>query len=157
MGLGNPGSEYEHTYHNIGAWSLAYFKTYAEKDGLLHQLIFMQPDSFMNESGRAVSGWLKNKNFGPESLVIIHDDSDLNSGSYKFIKGGGSAGHKGLESIINQLGTEEFWRLRIGIRDPGEPVRKKAMDFVLRKFPKDLEPVFEQVCAQAWQEIKKLL
>jgi len=143
IGLGNPGKEYEHTYHNIGAWSLPYFQ----------DMLTYQPKSFMNESGLDIARWLKMSNLTIAEVVIVHDDSDLPIGSYKLVKGGGSAGHNGVQSIIDHLGTEEFWRLRIGIRDPQEAVRKKDLEFVLQRFPKEQEAVFKEVLQKAWSEL----
>lgn len=156
IGLGNSGKEYEHTYHNIGAYSLADFKQYAARDGI-ENLLYKEPTGFMNESGRTVRQWMAYHNLSLDTVIIIHDDSDLDTGTYKLVRGGQSAGHKGIESIINELGTEDFWRLRIGIRDPKEPVRKKALDFVLRRFGASLEPVFEDVLKRAWADIKTLI
>lgn len=146
IGLGNPGKEYEQTYHNIGARSLPYFK----------DMLTYQPKSFMNESGVDIAHWMKMKNLKVSDIIVAHDDSDLPIGGYKLVKGGSSAGHNGVQSVIDNLGTEDFWRLRIGIRDPQEPVRKKALDFVLQRFPKAQESVFEDVFKKAWAEIKLL-
>ena len=117
----------------------------------------------MNESGGFVKKMLKKKGVKPEALLVIHDDSDLNLGSFKFSFGRGSAGHKGAESVIRTLGTKDFWRLRIGIRPIGpiSPIgligliarrRKKAGEFVLRKISakdkKTLESVFAEIIPQ---------
>jgi len=95
----------------------------------------------MNESGRVVSSAMKHFNVKSEEILIIHDDSDIETGSYKLSYGAGSAGHNGIKSIIECLGTEGFWRLRIGIR--GMHV-EKAGDFVLQKIsPRDKEKLEE--------------
>lgn len=156
IGLGNPGPQYEHTYHNVGAWSLSYLKELAEHSSI-SGIIFYRPKSFMNESGRDVALWLKRNNLAPSEIIIAHDDSDLAIGSYKLAVGGSSAGHNGVQSIIDRLGTEEFFRLRIGIRNPEEEVRKKALDFVLKRFPEKLEPIFQATLTKAWTEIQALL
>lgn len=146
IGLGNPGKEYAQTYHNIGAWSLQYF----------NDILTYQPQSFMNESGTDIATWMKMKNLKPEDIMIVHDDSDLPIGTYKLAESGSSAGHNGVQSVIDNFGTENFLRLRIGIRDPKEEVRKKALEFVLQRFPKTQESVFEGVLQKSLEEIKSL-
>jgi len=105
----------------------------------------------MNESGGFVKKMLRKKGVRPEALLVIHDDSDLNLGSFKLSFGRGSAGHKGAESVIRTLGTKDFWRLRIGIR-PIVGRRKKAGEFVLKKISakdkKTLESVFAEIIPQ---------
>lgn len=152
IGLGNKGKEYAHTFHNIGAWTLSLFEAYAHAEERA-QLLFEYPSGSMNESGAPLRSWLENHNLTAQDILIIHDDSDLPVGSYKLVQGGGSGGHKGVQSIINNLGTEDLWRLRIGIRDPQETVRIKALDFVLHRFPKEFEPIFESVAQRAWTEL----
>ncbi len=157
VGLGNIGKEYEHTYHNIGAWSLPLLARAAADDGFEEVLRFKGPSGYMNESGPAIKEWLAYNNLALDRMIVIHDDSDLEIGTYKLVRGGGSAGHKGIESLVQHLGTKDFWRLRIGIRVPNEPVRKKALDFVLDRFPDSLETEFEQVFKKAWADVKTLL
>lgn len=156
IGLGNSEKEYEHTYHNIGAWSLEYFKQFAQVDGLADRLTFKEPEGFMNNSGAVVKKWLNYNNLTAQDVIIVHDESDLEVGTYKLVRGGGSAGHNGVQSVIDHLGTEDFWRLRIGIRSPNDQVRKKALDFVLERFPDSLEPVFQDVFKKAWLDLKTL-
>ena len=147
IGLGNPGTEYAHTYHNIGSWSLQYVKGVA----------VYQPQGYMNQSGVDLARWLKMNNLLPEDIIVVHDDSDLLLGTYKISAGGSSAGHNGVQSVIDNLGTADFRRLRIGIRSADEPVRKKALEFVLQRFPQEQEAVFIDVVKKAWQEIEPLL
>lgn len=144
MGLGNPGEHFENTYHNIGLIFLASFARspwrrvsrkhfmHSEKDGA----ILIKSTNFMNESGIAAREALKYFKIIPASLLVAHDDSDLFWGSYKLSLGQGAAGHKGVESIIYQLNTQNFWRLRIGIRQKSES-RVKAEEFVLKKLTKE--------------------
>lgn len=147
IGLGNPGRKYAHTYHNIGAWSLKYFK----------DVLTYQPKSFMNESGRDIAVWMKLNNLTPSEIIVVHDDSDILIGDYKISTGGGSAGHKGVQSLIENLTTPDFMRLRIGIRNPDEQVRKKAVDFVLERFSKDREEIFKEVLQKVWAELQQML
>ena len=156
IGLGNPGKEYLHTYHNIGEWSLSYLKKWAAEAGFL-RVSCLQPEGYMNESGISVRKILKNSNLSQEQIIIVHDDSDLPLGTYKISRGGGSAGHRGIQSIIDNLGSEDFLRLRIGIRKAEETVRRKAADFVLERFSDEQEKIFEEALKKAWTEITELL
>ena len=156
VGLGNPGKEYETTYHNVGVLALESlapekFKKYkdlfeyAETDAT----VFVRPLTYMNESGTAVRAALKNFKAKPASLVLIHDDSDIIVGEYKISFDRNSAGHKGVQSVIDALGTKEFSRIRIGIRPARERQRQKVGEFALKKIAtKDmvvLKKVFEEI------------
>lgn len=151
IGLGNPGDEYGSTYHNVGHLFINFIgeKLDAEKKSWLkfkenlryfkrgHQY-FCQTQGFMNLSGAAVKDAIKIAKVKPEEILIIHDDSDIKVGSYKFSIEKNSAGHKGIDSIIKTIGTKKFWRLRIGIRPNKEKTRSKAGAFVLKKIkPED--------------------
>ena len=140
IGLGNPGEKYRRTYHNTGA---AFLDRLAAPgpDGpppakkRRHFIYVKQggwtlawPVMFMNESGIAVAEAARYFRVPPQAVLVVHDDSDLALGSFKFAFGAGAAGHRGVQSIIQTLGTKEFWRLRIGIRSH----RGKAGTFVLR-------------------------
>jgi len=135
LGLGNPGSKYEHTYHNAGHLFIDFatkgaFKKYrnfafAKEDSL----IFAKALTYMNQSGLAAREALKYFNLEPKDLLLVHDDSDLPLGEYKITSNQGSAGHNGVQSVIEHLGTQEFGRLRIGVR--GKQIGK-AGEFILR-------------------------
>lgn len=146
-GLGNPSKDYQYTYHNIGALFINFLAdspwrsiarkhfVYSHKDGI----ILIKPTLFMNESGKSMKEVLSYFKAEPASLLVAHDDSDLMWGLYKLTFGQGAAGHKGVESIIQELGTKGFSRLRIGIRTKTRThrgVRQKAGDFVLERIPK---------------------
>ncbi len=158
IGLGNAGAEYENTYHNVGLmvvdWlrqNCAQEKTAAPKE-VNHVLeyykegglVWIKSLIFMNESGVAVKKALDYFNLRPSEILIIHDDSDLEIGRIKLSWDRGSAGHKGVESVISRLGTKKLWRLRIGIRSPSkilcggtrEGKRERASKFVLKKIGK---------------------
>jgi PTH1 family peptidyl-tRNA hydrolase len=165
IGLGNPGAEYCNTYHNAGALALpvlaAHLAPDAEKPLAFKRykdlfeyapagtFIFVKPFVYMNESGEAVKVALRVLKAKPGEIAVAHDDSDLTIGNFKIAFGGGAAGHNGIRSIVAHLKTEEFTRIRIGIRAANEVTRKKAGDFVLSPITasnmKKLETVFEKI------------
>lgn len=165
VGLGNPGKEYEQTYHNVGFLAVDYFirkignlavkKINAKKMEYAQNqnVIFVKPLTYMNESGIAVKNAMKYFKASPEELLIIHDDSDIAIGEYKLSFERGAGGHRGIESAIKYLGTKKFWRLRIGIRPPvaAGAVRKKAEEFVLKK----ISPTHQKMLMAAFASIAK--
>lgn len=155
IGLGNEGREYQKTYHNVGSFGVSFLESdtshQEEYPGLVYSFDLA---GYMNMIGMRVQEFLKKRNFKPEEIVVVYDDSDLPIGEYKLVFGGGSAGHKGIESIIAHLHTKDFWRLRIGIRDSNETERKKAGEFVLRKWSKADEAEFKKALNGAWEEMK---
>ena len=150
IGLGNPGKEYEKTYHNAGFLAIDYLNKHHVSCVRCQML---KTDVYMNQSGGFVVKTIKKNKIKPEELMIIHDDSDIELGKYKISFNRGSAGHNGVESIIKALKTKNFWRLRIGVgkmsnvKGQKSKVRTKASDFVLKKISKKdleiLEKVFE--------------
>jgi PTH1 family peptidyl-tRNA hydrolase len=123
-GLGNPGEEYEQTYHNVGfivadiirghgPYAVSRTGTFAESAA--GHMRFVKPLTFMNDSGRGVGDALRYFRKKPDALVVIHDDADIPVGEYKVQFARGAAGHHGIESIIRVLKTNAFWRVRIGI------------------------------------------
>jgi PTH1 family peptidyl-tRNA hydrolase len=150
IGLGNPGAEYENTYHNAGAMAVEAIAASFAGDGVARweahkklftylrvgRWIFMRPLSFMNESGTAVREAVRKFNVSPHDIVVLHDDSDLALGAWKISRGRGAAGHHGVESTIAALGTNGFTRIRIGIRPQRELRRSKAETFVLKPVTK---------------------
>ncbi len=164
-GLGNPGKEYENTYHNAGFLAVDYFinkvkklpmKTVKDKKFEFAEngnAIFIKPLTYMNESGLPIKNSLRYFKAGPEELLIMHDDSDILLGEYKLSFERGSGGHKGIESAIQHLKTNKFWRIRIGIRPPsksGTP-KKKASEFVL----KNIVPTHKRLLMSAFAAIAK--
>lgn len=141
IGLGNPGKKFENTRHNVGFMVINEFAKQnnfpefkllkkaeaeiSEKDSI----ILVKPQTFMNNSGIAAQKILAQKN--SENMIIIHDDVDLPIGKIKIVKDRGSAGHKGVESIIQHIGNKNLIRIRIGINNETDP---RAMDIVLKKF-----------------------
>jgi len=145
IGLGNPGTKFNNTRHNVGFMAIDKFteknnfpdfKLDKKANALISEqadIILVKPQTFMNESGKAVKATIKNKPI--EILVIIHDDIDLPVGKIKIVKERGSAGHKGVESIIKNIGNDGLIRIRIGIKGEKDI---KAMKVVLKKFtPKE--------------------
>jgi len=144
-GLGNPGREYAFTRHNAGFWFLdalasklgAAFRSESKFQGQLGKaegdLRLLKPMTFMNLSGRSVSAAARFFAVSPAEILVVHDELDLPPGEAKMKFGGGVAGHNGLKDIAAQLGTKDFWRLRLGIghpRDSSIPQQDVA-DYVL--------------------------
>lgn len=146
VGLGNPGREYQNNRHNVGfmlldrlAVKLEARFTRLQSQALVapctwegHKLILAKPQTFMNLSGRAVQGLTRFYKLSLTSLLVAYDDLDLPLGTLRLRPDGGSGGHRGMESIIEHLGTERFPRLRLGIGRP--PGRMEARDYVLQDF-----------------------
>lgn len=146
VGLGNPGSEYEHTRHNIGfdfidelakLWKTSlkeekkFFGQVARVNLNEGEVWLLKPLTFMNKSGTAVQALAKFYKILPEEILIIHDELDIPCGQVRFKKGGSNGGHNGLKDIQAWLGTPEFYRLRIGIGHPGD--RNLVIHYVLHK------------------------
>lgn len=147
VGLGNPGAEYSGTRHNIGfyvvdalAIHLDNLVSFKEKwNGLYGSTVysgakihFVKPQTFMNRSGQSVSQFYTFYKIVPERLVVVHDDLDMAPGRIKLVKGGGSGGHNGIKSIVAAIGTNDFYRLKVGIGRPGQGDVHK--DFPVEKY-----------------------
>ena len=146
VGLGNPGRQYRHNRHNIGFMALDRLAvrlgtsfTRLESKALVtkadyenRRLVLAKPQTYMNLSGTAVGSLARFYKAPFENLLVVYDDVDLPFGSLRLRPGGGSAGQKGMASIIERLGTEEFPRLRLGIGRP--PGKMEAADYVLQEF-----------------------
>jgi peptidyl-tRNA hydrolase, PTH1 family len=146
-GLGNPGREYERTRHNVG-WLVAdelarrhggsfrskFSGRLAETrlDGL--RLALLKPETYMNESGRSLGAAARFFKVDPAALLVVHDDVDLEPGRLQARLGGGLAGHNGLRSIAQALGSQDFLRLRIGVGRPGRDDPRPVADYVLSPF-----------------------
>lgn len=142
VGLGNPGEEYEKTRHNTGRILVSMIEKKWEKEGSAQKVKFITPDTFMNNSGKAVSMYVKNKK-DLKDLVVIYDDIDLPLGKIKISFNRSSGGHNGLGSIIKTLKSEEFLRIRVGISPatPSGKIRKPTgekdvLKFLLGEFKK---------------------
>ena len=151
FGIGNPEDKYTNTYHNVGFLYIdsqvkEKMKSYQDfafsKQG---EIIFAKSFTFMNQSGKSLRQAMKYFGLKPEEVLVVHDDSDLTLGQYKIVFNRGSAGHKGIDSIISHLKTKNFFRLRIGVREN----EGKAGDFVLKSVSKSgrttLEKLFSEI------------
>ena len=154
IGLGNPGQKFENTRHNIGRetlqkWQseteLASFEFDKKFNALVSKnkkAILLLPETFMNNSGKAVAPAIKFFKIKPKNIIVLHDDSDIELGRTKLSFAKHSAGHKGVESTKRAIGTWDFWRLRIGIQ---KKKRVDAMKLVLQKFKPDEEKILKKV------------
>jgi peptidyl-tRNA hydrolase, PTH1 family len=166
-GLGNPGREYAGNRHNVGfmvvdelarrhdgSWRGKFNGRVAEVriDG--HRVALLAPETYMNESGRSVKAAAGFFKLEPDAVLVVHDDSDLESGRLQARLGGGLAGHNGLRSIAQHLGTPDFLRLRIGVGRPGRGDRRPLADYVLSDF--EPEEDVEEIVARAADAVEAL-
>ncbi len=162
VGLGNPGKEHAADRHNAGYRWLAQLakeervllKLEARFQALLGKLArggeeswVMQPQTFMNASGRAVGAFANFYKIPVQEILVVHDELDLPPGVARLKQGGGVSGHNGLKDIAAHLGTQDFWRLRIGIGHPGE--KSLVVDYVLDRPRKEEAKLIEQAIQQS--------
>ena len=146
VGLGNPGAEYEDTRHNAGFWWIdalarelnvnlvpdkSYFGKVAKAQFKGQTVWLLEPQTFMNLSGKSVGALAKFFKINPQEILVAHDELDVVPGQAKLKFGGSHAGHNGLRDIHAQLGTGDYWRLRLGIGHPG--VKAEVIHWVLKK------------------------
>lgn len=144
VGLGNPGNEYSQTRHNIGFmvldflekkyslnWKEKFKGVYAQISLGDEKIYFLKPLTFMNLSGESVAALCSFFKIGISDILVVYDDIELPFGTLVFKKGGGLAGHNGLKSMVAQMGSQDFLRLRMGV---GRPVHGDVADYVLSKF-----------------------
>ncbi len=161
VGLGNPGPEYEATNHNAGFWWIdavarewkaslvperSYFGLVARVNRPDGPVWLLEPQTYMNLSGKSVAALARFFKIAPEEILVAHDELDLMPGQAKFKRGGGHAGHNGLRDIHAQLGTADYWRLRLGIGHPG--VKAEVIDYVLRKPKPEARDAIEETVAK---------
>ncbi len=161
-GLGNPGRDYETTRHNAGFWWVdefarteqMSFRSETKFYGLLargvvngNEVFLLKPQSFMNLSGRAVGAVAQFYKILPSEILVVHDELDLQPGIARLKMGGGHGGHNGLKDIIAQLGTRDFWRLRLGIGHPGE--RNEVVNYVLNDPRRDERELIDEAMQQS--------
>ena len=170
VGLGNPGKKYKDTRHNVGfqiidefaeknnfpefKFSKKFNALISEKDNML----LAKPQTFMNESGKAVKKLTETRSLQLQrpGLCVIHDDIDLPLGKIRIAKNRGSAGHKGVESVIKEFGTKDFIRFRIGIQprfQRGKP--KNVEKFVLQRFIEEEKKVIKEAIKETLEKLKK--
>ena len=173
VGLGNPGKKFEKTRHNLGFLVIENLKLkiknfsdwkYEKKFKAEisrwrignKKIILAKPKTFMNESGKSVKLLTRSYTLEPKNLIVIHDDIDLPLGKIKISIGRGSAGHKGVQSIIDELGTKNFVRFRIGIRPKNNKQRtiNNVKEFVLLKFNKREKKILKEVVKRTCQAIE---
>jgi PTH1 family peptidyl-tRNA hydrolase len=167
VGLGNPGREYARNRHNVGwmvveelarrhdaSWRAKFNGRLAELrlDG--HRVALLKPETYMNESGRAVAAAATFFKVEPDAVLAVHDEGDLDLGRLQARKGGGLGGHNGLRSIAQHLGTQEFLRLRIGVGRPERGDRRSLADYVLSDFTPDDDA--ESIVSRAADAIETL-
>ena len=161
VGLGNPGREYRETRHNAGFMvldrlaarlgeSFSRLESHALVSKAIYQnnrLILAKPQTYMNASGQAVGGLARFYKVPLENFLVLYDDVDLPLGTLRLRPGGGSAGQKGMDSIIQRLGSEDFARLRVGIGRP--PGQMEAGDYVLKHFSPSEAAILPQILDRA--------
>ncbi|HVG67562.1 MAG TPA: aminoacyl-tRNA hydrolase [Gaiellales bacterium] len=147
VGLGNPGKRYAGTRHNIGlraveevvdrlggSWRGRWHGRVCETRDGDERIALLAPETFMNESGRSVAPAMRFYKLPPERLVVVHDELDLPLGDVRAKSGGGLAGHNGLRSVVQAIGTQDFLRVRIGIGRPERGDPRPVADWVLQPF-----------------------
>jgi len=170
VGLGNPGTEYEATRHNAGFWWVdalsRELKAPLRDEKAYHGLVaranvhgqtvwLLEPQTFMNLSGRAVAALARFYKIKPDEILVVHDELDVVPGQAKLKFGGGHAGHNGLRDIHAQLGTGDYWRLRIGIGHPG--VKEEVANWVLRKPAPEQRTAMEECIARTLKAAPALI
>lgn len=170
VGLGNPGPEYDATRHNAGFWwvdALARaLKVNLAMDKGYHGLVarttvggqtvwLLEPQTFMNLSGKSVGALARFFKIAPEEILVIHDELDIVPGEVKLKFGGSHAGHNGLRDIHAQLGTGDYWRLRLGVGHPG--VKSEVVNWVLKKPSLDHRIAIDQCIDRSLQALPHLL
>ncbi len=171
VGLGNPGPEYEHTRHNAGFWwidavagklraSLVPERSYHGLVARVNRasnepLWLLEPMTFMNLSGKSVAALARFFKISPAEILVAHDELDLQPGQARLKLGGSAAGHNGLKDIHAQLGTQDFWRLRLGIGHPG--VKAEVPNYVLKKPSPEHRSGIEQATLRALESLELML
>lgn len=170
LGLGNAPKKYHNTYHNLGHLFLDWLKEkwhypiFKEEKSLLSEISFLKENNillaknltFMNESFKTVKLLKKKYGYQLENFLIVHDDSDLFLNKFKFCFNRGAGGHKGVEGIIKNIG-KNFYRLKIGIRNPNESQREKAEKLVLKNIPPKEKEAFLKIFETIEKELLKFL
>jgi len=170
VGLGNPGPEYELTRHNAGFWWLdevaRSLKTSLVMEKTCHGLVgktavngqtvwLLKPQTFMNLCGKSVAALARFFKLAPQEILVAHDELDIVPGEAKLKLGGSHAGHNGLRDIHAQLGTDDYWRLRLGIGHPG--ARAEVINWVLKRPALDERLAIDQSIARALKALPHLL
>ncbi len=177
VGLGNPGFLYNRNRHNVGFMCVRHLARmhsihFDRKQGHARtgigniggkRVVLARPQTYMNASGESVSALLRRLNIAPADLIVIHDDLDLPAGKIRLRLGGGSGGHKGIDSIIARLGTKDFYRVRVGIGRPdpaeGSDAEKEeaVITYVLSDFARDERRTIDNIMPDIGRAIACLL
>lgn len=170
VGLGNPGAEYQATRHNAGFWwidalarelkaPLAFDKSYYGQVARIsiqgQNIWLLTPQTFMNLSGKSIAALARFFKIEPEEILVAHDELDVIPGQVKLKFGGSHAGHNGLRDIHAQLGTGDYWRLRLGVGHPGN--KDEVVDWVLRKPIQEQRVAIEECIARSLKAVPALL
>ena len=170
VGLGNPGPAYVATRHNAGFWFIdevarklgatlvperSYFGLVARVNRPIGPIWLLEPMTFMNLSGKSVAALARFFKIAPNEILVAHDELDVLPGNAKMKIGGGHGGHNGLKDINAQLGSADYWRLRLGIGHPG--VKAEVVDYVLRKPPAEQREAIEKSIDQSLGALDLLL
>jgi len=169
VGLGNPGPEYEQTRHNAGFWLVdnlagnrlmreARYNALVAKTSIAGQEVWLlEPQTYMNRSGQSVGALARFYKIAPEDILVVHDELDLPPGAVKIKKGGSAAGHNGLKDITAALGTQEYWRLRIGIGHPRSMnLQQQVADYVLHRPRKEEHALINEAISNSLDVIPLL-
>jgi PTH1 family peptidyl-tRNA hydrolase len=171
VGLGNPGPEYDGTRHNAGFWWIdavaARLRASLLPERSYHGLVarvnlpgreplwLLEPMTFMNLSGKSVGALARFFKIAPAEILVAHDELDLQPGQVKLKFGGSAAGHNGLKDIHAQLGTPDFWRLRLGIGHPG--VKAEVVNYVLRKPSREHREAIDEAIDRSLESLESML
>jgi len=181
VGLGNPGDEYRHSPHNMGFEVVEQLARRLQVELTRHRahslcgagaigdikVWLIEPQTFMNLSGKSVAQWLEIEDRGPEDLIVVYDELDLPWGRMQIRQQGGSAGHNGMESIISSIGTKQFARLRVGVgqQHKGDPVtyllkpvsqaRRKEMEQIAEAGAEAVEQMIRDGVAKAMNQVNR--
>ena len=168
VGLGNPGDKYRETRHNIGfhvldelasRWRSTPWKRRFEAEVSEHRadgpVLLVKPQTYMNLSGVAVREAVKFFKADPQSVIVVHDDLDLPAGRLRIRERGGSGGHRGIGSLLAELGTDEFVRVRFGVGRP--PEGWDSADYVLGRFAKDEQELIRAAVVKAADAIEAIM
>lgn len=155
VGLGNPGRKFVKTRHNVGhMFVVAFGKQLTASSRAVNgkpKVVYHRTTVFMNDSGKEVKKLTTDYRLMTNDLLVVHDDMDLPLGKFKLQFGRGAAGHKGVQSIIDELKTKGFWRLRIGIGAPPEGVAGE--DYVLEKFSREELKILQKPLEEAYLHV----
>ncbi|MGH8851241.1 MAG: aminoacyl-tRNA hydrolase [Casimicrobiaceae bacterium] len=164
VGLGNPGRKYAQTRHNAGFWWIdrlgGVLSATFRNESKFHALVaaagggdmrLAKPQAYMNRSGLAVAALVRFYRIAPDEILVAHDELDFKPGVVKLKQGGGSGGHNGLKDIVAELGSGDFWRLRLGIGHPRDGVlsEQEVADYVLHPPHDDERPLIDDAVARA--------